>query len=92
MVSPEKDERESWSHGLFAKSARVHEQSTITAIRRRESQNMVFLLANEQIWLQDSQRLLPFRVGDAVTITNGTVGGYFLTSDGGTKTRVRRIK
>lgn len=92
VVSSDSDGGEVWSHGLFAKSARVHEQSTITAIRRRESQSMVFLLANEQIWLQDSQRSLPFRVGDAVTITNGTIGGYFLTSDSGTKTRVRRIK
>jgi hypothetical protein len=83
---------QSWTRRLFDWPARVQEQSTIKAIRLREGQNMAFLLANDQIWLQDSQRALPFRVGDAVTVENGTFGGYFLTSDRGTKTRVRRIK
>jgi hypothetical protein len=83
---------QSWTRRLFDWPAHVQEQSTIKAIRLREGQNMAFLLANDQIWLQDSQRPLPFRVGDAVTIENGTFGGYFLTSDRGTKTRVRRIK
>jgi hypothetical protein len=80
------------SYGLFDQPERVNERSTIAAIHRRDSQNMIFLLDNEQIWLQDSARALPFRVGDAVTIKNGTFGGFFLTSDSGTKTRVRRIK
>lgn len=77
---------------LFDWPPRVREQSTIKAIRRRDGQNSAFLLENDQIWLQDSERPLPFRVGDEVTIQSGTFGGYFLTSDRGTKTRVRRIR
>jgi hypothetical protein len=78
--------------GMFDKPQQIHLKSTIKAIYREDSQPMAFLLANEQIWLQDSERLLPFHVGDAVTIKNGTFGGYFLTAERGTKTRVRRIK
>ena len=85
-------QREPWTQQLFGNPPQVHVKSTIKEIFREESQPMAFLLANEQIWLQDSHRMLPFHVGDAVTIKNGTFGGYFLTAQSGTKTRVRRIK
>lgn len=86
------DDREFGLPHSFDAAKRVPQESTIKAIHRRDQQAMIFLLANEQIWLQDSERALPFRVGDAVTIKSGTFGGYFLTNDDGTKTRVRRIK
>ncbi len=86
------DQEKSWLRGVFDKPAAVSESSTIKEMHRRDAQNMAFLLDNDQIWLQDSPRNLPFHVGDTVTIANGTFGGYFLTSDNGTKTRVRRIK
>ncbi|NJN50648.1 MAG: hypothetical protein HC809_01490 [Gammaproteobacteria bacterium] len=90
--SPQADDNNSWTHGLFAKPDQINVASTIKAMHRRDTQNMIFLLANDEIWMQDSVRSLPFKVGDTVRIKNGTFGGYFLTSDSGTKTRVRRIK
>ncbi len=68
-------------------------ESSIAALRRRETQNMIFLLANDQVWLQDVPRSIDtFHTGDKVTIKSGTLGGYFMTSADGTITRVRRIK
>jgi hypothetical protein len=68
-------------------------ESSIAALRRRETQNMIFLLANDQVWLQDVPRSIDtFQTGDKVTIKSGTLGGYFMTSANGTTTRVRRIK
>lgn len=68
-------------------------ESSIAALRRRETQNMIFLLANDQVWLQDVPRSIEtFQTGDKVTIKSGTLGGYFMTSANGTTTRVRPIK
>ncbi len=68
-------------------------ESSIAALRRRETQNMIFLLANDQVWLQDVPRSIEtFQTGDKVTIKSGTLGGYFMTSANGATTRVRRIK
>ncbi len=78
---------------LFSRREPVLAESTIVALRRRESQNLIFLLANDQIWLQDAPRATdPFRQGDRITIRSGKIGGYFMTSENGTSTRVRRIK
>lgn len=65
--------------------------STITAILAGEKQKMVFQLENGQIWLQSSPRPLPFKEGDLVTVKNATFGGYFMRSEKGVSTRVRRI-
>lgn len=89
---PSTDQEKAWLRGVFDKPATVRQSSVIKDMHRRDTQNMAFLLENDQVWLQDSPRNLPFHVGDTVTIENGTFGGYFLTSDSGTKTRVRRIK
>ena len=79
-------------HGMFDRAEPVSERSTIKALHRRDGQNTVFVLANDQIWRQDSARSLSFRVGDSVTVRSGTFGGYFLTNETGTNTRVRRIQ
>ena len=67
-------------------------QSRITELKAGNSQKMVFLLENSQIWLQDSPRTLPFRVGDTVKIKKGLLGGYTMRSKSGTSTRVQRIR
>ena len=67
-------------------------QSRITELKAGNSQKMVFLLENNQIWLQDSPRTLPFRVGDTVKIKKGLLGGYTMRSKSGTSTRVNRIR
>lgn len=77
--------------GLFS-NPKVDLTTTISAIRRGDKQKMVFLLANEQIWMQSSPRPLPFQEGDTVTIENASLGGYFMRTPQGTATRVRRIK
>lgn len=77
--------------GLFS-DPKVDLTTKISAIRRGDKQKMVFLLANEQIWMQSSPRPLPFQEGDTVTIENATFGGYFMRTPQGTATRVRRIK
>ena len=66
--------------------------STIRAIRAGEKQKMVFLLDNEQIWMQSSPRILPFEAGDRITIKNALLGGYYMHSEKGTSTRVQRIQ
>lgn len=66
--------------------------STIKAVRRPDKQKMVFLLENDQVWLQDSPRPLPIREGQQVTIKSGRLGGHILTAENGASTRVRRVK
>jgi hypothetical protein len=80
------------SRGLFSASENLVINSKLTSIRDRDKQKMVFRLENEQIWLQDSPRSLPFREGDDVTIKSATIGGYILSNNKGVSTRVRRIK
>lgn len=78
--------------GVFSKPDAVHITARVKAIRSRDKQKMVFLLDNEQVWLQVSPRNLPIREGDEVSIKSGTIGGFILRTDSGTSTRVRRIK
>ena len=67
-------------------------QSTIAALRRKDRQELIFLLENDQIWIQDVHRNMTAEVGDRVTIRRGRMGGYILTVDGGASSRVVRIK
>ena len=89
---PAEDRRGFPSGGLLDARDDVNISSTIAAVRFRDKQKMVFRLENGQIWMQSSPRDLPIRVGDAVTIKSGTIGGYILSVDGGVSTRVQRIK
>ena len=72
--------------------AKVDFTSTLKAVRVGDQQKMVFLLANDEVWLQNSPRQLPFEKGDEVRIKSGTIGGYIMRNTNGTSTRVRRIK
>ena len=78
--------------GMLDFKEEVNFTTTIEAIRSRDQQKMVFRLANGQIWGQSSPRNLPFKVGDEVTVKSGTIGGYIMRNDGGTSTRVERLK
>lgn len=77
---------------LFGKDPVLSMTTTIKALRRRDSQKMVFLLDNDQVWMQTTPRVLPFHEGDKVTIDNGLMGGYFMESSSGVITRVKRIQ
>ncbi len=80
------------SGGFFDQTEQLDMDSEIAAIRRGDGQRMIFRLANDQIWMQNSPRDLPFQVGDKINIKNGRIGGYILRTDGGPSTRVRRIE
>lgn len=66
--------------------------SVIKEMISEDSQKMVFLLENGQVWLQTSPRNLPFKVGDKVTVKSAMIGGYFIRTDNGVSTRVNRKK
>lgn len=77
---------------MFSRDTQYDLTTTIKSLKAGNSQKMVFLLANNEIWLQNAPRTLPFREGDTVIIKSGLFGGYIMRSDRGTSTRVRRIK
>ena len=66
--------------------------STIKAIGGGEKQKMIFLLDNEEVWMQSTPRSLPFQEGDTVTIKSSMLGGYYMRSEQGTGTRVQRVE
>jgi hypothetical protein len=70
----------------------VEVTATIKEVIDRDRKKMVFLLDNDQIWLQASPRNLPIRQNDRVTIKSGFIGGYILRNEKGTSTRVERIR
>lgn len=78
--------------GMFSKKAKLNISSRLKSVRDSDKQKMIFLLENDQIWIQDSPRSLPFSKGQDVTIKSGTVGGYSISNAEGVSTRVRRIK
>ena len=65
---------------------------TIKKIRSREKQRMVFLLENDQVWIQTEPRPQPFQEGEQVSIKTGLMGGFNMRSKSGAYTRVRRIQ
>jgi len=77
---------------IFGRDPRIELTTTITSIRRGDQQKMVFLLENDEVWMQATPRRMPFREGDTVTIKNASVGGYFMRTENGASTRVSRIK
>ena len=77
--------------GLFSKPTTLDLQSRVKTVQQRDKQEMVFLLENDQIWMQVSPRNLPIRAGDSVTIKSTRFGGYMMATENGTSTRVKRI-
>lgn len=77
--------------GVFGLDEPVDLTTTVAAVRHRESQRMVFRLANGQIWMQVSPRYVRIREGDQVSIRNATMGGYLMRSSRDVTTRVQRI-
>jgi hypothetical protein len=71
---------------------RVDLTSTIAIVHANSQQKMVFQLANDQVWMQSTPRLLHIREGDQVTIENASVGGYLMRTQRGVTTRVERIR
>ena len=98
MVEADKKEKTSFTKNLFRKTKRMFDResievtSTIKEVIDKDRKKMVFLLDNDQIWLQTSPRNLPIRQDDKVTIKSGVIGGYILRNEKGTSTRVERIR
>lgn len=78
--------------GMFSKKDKVNISSRLKSVRDKDKQKMIFLLENDQIWIQNAPRSLPFATGQDVSIKSGTVGGYSLSNAEGVSTRVSRIK
>ncbi len=78
--------------GMFDKGPTVNLTATIKAVRRADQQKMMFLLDNDELWMQVTARTLRIRKGDLVSIKSARIGGYMLQTDGGISTRVTRIK
>ncbi|MEJ0099241.1 MAG: hypothetical protein WDO12_05615 [Pseudomonadota bacterium] len=56
--------------------------ATITRLTNAGSTSFMVYLDNGQIWRHDDTYLGPFlRVGEAITITSGTLGSYRMTRD-----------
>ena len=66
--------------------------SRIKKIRSRKKQRMVFLLENDQVWIQIEPRAQPFREGEQVSIKADLMEGFNMRSESGAYTRVRRIQ
>ncbi|MGK0225063.1 MAG: hypothetical protein ACI9ON_004323 [Limisphaerales bacterium] len=78
--------------GMFSWDDELDFTAEVKAVRDEGQQRMVFLLDNEQIWMQSSPRLLPIKKGDSVRVKSGKIGGYIMRNQNGTSTRVNRIK
>ena len=96
--APENKEKDSFTRNLIRKTKKMFDRDTVqfsAAIKQvinKDRKKMVYLLDNDQIWLQSSPRNLPIHEGDTVTIKSGFMGGYILRNDKGTSTRVERIR
>ncbi|MEZ5560274.1 MAG: hypothetical protein R3E86_17235 [Pseudomonadales bacterium] len=66
--------------------------SRITAIVGRTRGEALYELENGQAWAQTTPRYLTIREGDLVTVHRGRLGGYTLTNERGTSTKVQRIR
>ena len=92
-AKPENNDLKGFSLGkIFSRNTQHDITTTIKALKAGNSQKMVFLLENDEIWLQNAPRTLPFREGDTVTLKSGFFGGFIMRSEGGTSTRVQRVQ
>ncbi|MEQ8689516.1 MAG: hypothetical protein RIC89_01585 [Pseudomonadales bacterium] len=80
------------SRGMFDRDEKVEFTAKVKALRAKDEQRMVFLLDNEQIWMQTAPRFVPIKEGDTVTIKSGTIGGFIMRSENDASTRVQRIQ
>ena len=87
---PDAKPKRKWFSGFSGE--KVEFTSTIKVVRRGDKQKMVFLLDNDEIWMQATPRPLPFDEGQTVTIRSAMMGGYFMSNEKGTRTRVQRIR
>ena len=78
--------------GLFDRGETQSITSRVVAVRQRDKQKMVFLLENDQIWIQVSPRDVPIEEGDMVTVSSTLMGGHMLRTAHGVTTRVNRIR
>jgi hypothetical protein len=98
IAKADKKNKTSFTKNLLRKTKRMFDResteiiATIKEVIDRDRKKMVFLLDNDQIWLQTSPRNLPIRQDDKVTIKSGVIGGHILRNEKGTSTRVERIR
>lgn len=65
---------------------------TIKAVREAPHGELVFVLDNQQVWIQaEVNSHIQFAVGETVHIEHGAMGSLWLAADKARKTRVKRI-
>jgi hypothetical protein len=65
---------------------------TIKAVRTAPHGELVFVLDNQQVWIQaEVNSRIQFAVGETVRIEHGAMGSLWLAADKARKTRVKRI-
>lgn len=77
-----------------AEAPRIDEiTSTVAAAEKNANGAWRISLANGQVWLQsaDMGKSVSIRPGDAVTISRGTMGSFFLETPSGRGLRVKRV-
>lgn len=89
LAAPANDQR---SKGMFAWADDLDFTAKVDAVRDKGQQRMVFLLDNEQLWMQSSPRFVPIKKGDTVRVKSGKIGGYIMRNQNDVSTRVHRIK
>lgn len=67
-------------------------QSTVTSISRRQDGEMVFRLANGQVWMQEAVGFMLVDPGERVIIAPTRFGGHILTTERSASTRVLPIE
>lgn len=69
------------------------EHARIVSVSEGANGRRIFLLDNSQIWQQiELERDFSVRAGQPVTISNGALGSFWLSSDSHRATRVKRVR
>ena len=88
-------EEEFGRRGMLDRKARKLERLTVkvTELSRKPRGEIIVTLENGQIWTQrDASVNLNVRVGDTVTIREGSMGGYWLSNAARQSAQVTRLK
>jgi hypothetical protein len=65
----------------------------VTSVSQRPQGELVIEIANGQVWVQTEKKAGTFiKPGEQVTITAGALGSFFLSTQSGRTTRVRRVR
>lgn len=68
-------------------------RATVSRIREKPYGELILELDNGQVWEQPEKKMsFLIKVGEGIVITQHKLGSYFLTTDSGASTRIRRVR